>query len=217
MVRGKDVVLGSLSVFAGVLIGDWYYSHRIEDTQTEAKKRGEKVSEYEKKINCLLQMSDKLVKENKNLTRRVDFLTRHDKEQEDDYENLSQKYRKSKGEVAVLQKKMREMESQLKASKEAVIRTNSMLQERTAEYAQEKAKNASLQNNLSREKGKKDFHIYQKDKEGNLIGTYQSFKEAKEKTGISAGLIFNVLAGTKKTAGGFIWECDAIDSESGML
>ena len=45
------------------------------------------------------------------------------------------------------------------------------------------------------------------DKEGNLIATYPSAKEAARQTGLSQGNISSVCRGDKyKTAGGFVWK-----------
>lgn len=48
--------------------------------------------------------------------------------------------------------------------------------------------------------------VTQYDLKGNMIETYESLKQAKEKTNIDDGGICKVCKGKRKTAGGFIWK-----------
>lgn len=43
-------------------------------------------------------------------------------------------------------------------------------------------------------------------KDGFLVGVYDSYKEAKEKTGINNVCICQTVKGIRKTAGGYIWK-----------
>jgi hypothetical protein len=52
---------------------------------------------------------------------------------------------------------------------------------------------------------KKRKSVIQYDKEGNVLGRYESIKEASKETNTSPSGIGNVCNGWVKTAGGFIW------------
>ena len=55
-------------------------------------------------------------------------------------------------------------------------------------------------------KKKQQIPVAQFDLEGNLINTFNSYKEAQEATGVWYTHIGNVCNGKRATAGGFIWK-----------
>lgn len=52
---------------------------------------------------------------------------------------------------------------------------------------------------------RKTTPIYQCDEEGNILREYAGIREAARKTNLSYGSINHVLAGRRKTCGGFMW------------
>lgn len=57
--------------------------------------------------------------------------------------------------------------------------------------------------------------VAQYDKDGNLIATYKSLKEACSHTGANNGSVSNVCTGKRKTANGFIWKYIDTEKEVG--
>lgn len=182
MVKRKGVVLGGLSIFAGWLIGQWYYGHRLEDANEEIEEKRGRIDDIQSRnINLSKSVREQKYK-NRILCSKIDSLKNLEKENAAAYVKLSKKCDAAQAKASILQKQVNELKKQ--------------------------AKDTGIQ---------EAYHIFQKDKDGKLVGTYNSFKEAAEKTGVTPGLIFSVLSGRRKTAGGFSWECDIPDIESGTL
>lgn len=78
--------------------------------------------------------------------------------------------------------------------------SNKLKGRKHSEEHNRKVKEANLNN------PKKCKPIYKCDREGNIICSYNSLKEASADTGILLGGISKVLIGNRPTAGGYIWK-----------
>lgn len=76
----------------------------------------------------------------------------------------------------------------------------------TASYNVRHAFAHNLRKNKKGIENKLSKAIKQFDKDGNLIKTYGSIREAERITGIKNQSIIQNLKGTHKSAGGFIWK-----------
>lgn len=59
---------------------------------------------------------------------------------------------------------------------------------------------------------KHTFKVYQCKKNGEVVATFDSIRDASHETGIAYSQIYNCLRGQTKTAAGFLWKNDECDS-----
>lgn len=88
--------------------------------------------------------------------------------------------------------------------------------ELTAANAQERAKNAALQNDVEKLKRKQErlnFVIDQCDGNGEVLNTFKTFEEASKESGISEKSIKKCVMCVQKTAGGFVWKVNFLSDE----
>lgn len=88
--------------------------------------------------------------------------------------------------------------------------------ELTAANAQERAKNAALQNDVKKLKEKQErlnFVIDQCDGNGEVLNTFKTFEEASKESGIPEKSIKKCAMCVQKTAGGFVWKVNFLSDE----
>ena len=88
--------------------------------------------------------------------------------------------------------------------------------ELTAANAQERAKNAALQNDVEKLKRKQErlnFVIDQCDGNGEVLNTFKTFEEASKESGIPEKSIKKCVMCVQKTAGGFVWKVNFLSDE----
>lgn len=88
--------------------------------------------------------------------------------------------------------------------------------ELTAANAQERAKNAALQNDVKKLKEKQErlnFVIDQCDGNGEILNTFKTFEEASKESGVPEKSIKKCVMCVQKTAGGFVWKVDFLSDK----
>lgn len=88
--------------------------------------------------------------------------------------------------------------------------------ELTAANAQERAKNAALQNDVKKLKEKQErlnFVIDQCDGNGEILSTFKTFEEASKESGVPEKSIKKCVMCVQKTAGGFVWKVDFLSDK----
>ena len=102
--------------------------------------------------------------------------------------------------------------SLLRTRRESEIR----IVELSAANAQEKAKNAALQNEVEKLKEKQErlnFVIDQCDSNGEILNTFKTFEEASKESGVPEKSIKKCVMCVQKTAGGFVWKVDFLSDK----
>lgn len=102
--------------------------------------------------------------------------------------------------------------SLLRTRRESEIR----IVELSAANAQEKAKNATLQNEMEKLKEKQErlnFVIDQCDDNGEVLNTFKTFEEASKESGVPEKSIKKCVMCVQKTAGGFVWKVNFLSDE----
>ena len=102
--------------------------------------------------------------------------------------------------------------SLLRTRRESDIR----VAELTAANAQERAKNAALQNDVEKLKRKQErlnFVIDQCDGNGEVLNTFKTFEEASKESGVPEKSIKKCVMCVQKTAGGFVWKVNFLSDE----
>lgn len=102
--------------------------------------------------------------------------------------------------------------SLLRTRRESEIR----IVELSAANAQEKAKNAALQNEVEKLKEKQErlnFVIDQCDSNGEMLNTFKTFEEASKESGVPEKSIKKCVMCVQKTAGGFVWKVDFLSDK----
>lgn len=88
--------------------------------------------------------------------------------------------------------------------------------ELSAANAQERAKNAALQNDVEKLKRKQErlnFVIDQCDGNGEVLNTFKTFEEASKESGVPEKSIKKCVMCVQKTAGGFVWKVNFLSDE----
>lgn len=102
--------------------------------------------------------------------------------------------------------------SLLRTRRESEIR----IVELSAANAQEKAKNATLQNEVKKLKEKQErlnFVIDKCDSNGEVLNTFKTFEEASKESGVPEKSIKKCIMCVQKTAGGFVWKVDFLSDK----
>lgn len=188
----KDGILAGLSGVAGYLVADWYYGHRLEEAKNETKEARENTEWRENTMNKIKKENESLVQSSNELFEKIDQL-----------EKENEKLRKANKNLMTKNSHLSQQEKDL----------NIEIQRRTAELAQEKAKNADLNSRLNAEEEAKKYHIYQMDEGGHLLDTFESFGDAAKASGVSSGMIFKALITEDHKGGDYIWKTDLVQDD----
>lgn len=118
--------------------------------------------------------------------------------------------------VEMARKRIKELDDKNIFLKNDISDSNERILELSAANAQEKAKNAALQNEIEALKGKQEkmnFVIDQCDSNGEVLNTFKTFEEASKESGVPEKSIKKCVMCVQKTAGGFVWKVNFLSDE----